>query len=327
VKAASRQAVVAAATLLCACGGGSPSAPSTATSHSITGVVFYDQDADGVLGADERVRLPGVRVVAGGQAATTDARGEFTITGVPGPAQSLSLPAEGLPPYFEAGRLPRIELPLAAGTVVATPVVLPTGRNHPNTYVGFGDSITWGQGATLRRGWPLLLEAQLRAAWGEATVAVDGVPSSLSEDGVRRLPDALAERRPAYTLILYGTNDWSRCAFRAPEECFTVERLREMIRMARAAGSLPVVGTIPPVDPTASAPRVADRNYWVRIQNELIRPMVAQEGAVLADAWTAFGPESQWPDLFFDFLHPNDGGHERIAGAFAQAITRPRGTR
>lgn len=316
-----------AALLLAACGGGAPSAPSAGTSHSVTGVVFYDQNADGVPGAEERVRLPGVRVVAGGQGATTDARGEFTITGVPAGTQVLSLPAEGLPPYFEAGRLPRLELPLAAGAIVATPVVLPAGSNHPNTYLAFGDSITYGQGATLRRGWPVMLEAQLQAAWGEALVAADGVPSSLSEDGVRRLPAALAERRPAYALILYGTNDWSRCAFRAPEECFTVERLREMIRMARAAGSLPVVGTIPPVDPTATAPRVADRNYWVKIQNELIRPMVAQEGAVLADAWTAFGPEAQWPDLFFDFLHPNDAGHERIAAAFAEAMTRPRGTR
>lgn len=322
-------AIAACALLACSCGGGSPAAPDTgaSASHSVTGVVFYDQNANGTLDAEERVRLAGALVAAAGRTATTDTTGAFTITGLPGPSAAISLPLEGLPPYFEPGRLPTVNLPLPAGTVVAVPAVLPTGRNHPNTYLAFGDSITESLGATLRQGWPILLERQLRAAWGEASVIADGVGASASDAGVNRLPESLAETRPAYTLVLYGTNDWSRCAFLAPEACPTVARLREMIRIARGAGSLPVVGTIVPVDPSATAPRVADRNYWVKIQNELIRPMVIEEGAVLADAWTAFGPESQWPSLFFDFLHPNDEGHERIATAFAQAITRPRGAR
>ncbi|MCM2256385.1 MAG: GDSL-type esterase/lipase family protein [Vicinamibacteria bacterium] len=323
-------AIAAAALSLLASGcGGSPASPDTgaSASHSVTGVVFYDQNGSGTLDAEERVRLPGAVVSAAGRTATADARGEFTITGLPGPSATLSLPLEGLPPWFEPGRLPSLTLPLPAGTVVAVPAVLPTGRNHPNTYLAFGDSITESLGATLRQGWPILLERQLKAAWGEASVIADGLGASRSEDGARRLPDSLAEARPAYTLVLYGVNDWNRCAFVAPEACFTVASLRDMIRSARGAGSLPVVGTIVPVDPTSTAPRVADRNYWVKIQNELIRPMVIQEGAVLADAWTAFGPESQWPPLFFDFLHPNDEGHERIATAFAQAITRPRGAR
>lgn len=316
------------ALLALACGGSSPSSPaaSPGASFSVSGVLFYDEDGDGSLDDAERVRLPGVQVSAGGQSAATDPAGEFTIGGVPATATTLSLPAAGLPPYFEPGRLPTLALPQPAGSLVAVPVVLALAGNRPNVYLALGDSITWGQGATRRLGWPVLLERRLQALWGAAAVTVDGVPSSLSPDGVARLPAALAEWQPAYTLVLYGTNDWSRCGFVAPEECFTVERLREMIRLARAAGSWPVVGTLPPVDPTATAPRVADRNHWVKLQNELIRTMVRAEGAVLADPWSAFGPESAWPDLFFDFLHPNDAGHERIAEAFARAITGPRGT-
>lgn len=316
------------ALLASACGGSSASPDTGASaSNSVTGVVFYDQNGSGTLDAGERVRLPGALVSAAGRTATTDAIGGFTITGLPGPSATLSLPLEGLPPYFEPGRVPSVNLPLPAETVVAVPAVLPIARNSPNTYLAFGDSITAGLGATLRQGWPILLERQLKAVRGEASVVADGVGASRSDDGVNRLPASLAETRPAYTLVLYGVNDWNRCAFVAPEACFTVARLREMIRLARGAGSLPVVGTIVPVDPTSTAPRVADRNYWVKIQNELIRPMVIAEGAVLADAWIAFGPESQWPALFFDFLHPNDEGHEKIATAFAQAITRPRGAR
>jgi lysophospholipase L1-like esterase len=166
----------------------------------------------------------------------------------------------------------------------------------------------------------------LRAHWGLGDVIVDGVRGSRSVDGLQRLPGSLGAQRPAYILVLYGTNDFNgRCQSVPAEACFTVSALRDIVRTARAAGTLPVVGTIIPADPDVSQ---AERNHWIQLENDLIRPMVAQEGAVLADTWAAFGtrPE-QWPPLFFDFVHPNDEGYARIADAFFQAVTRPRGAR
>jgi lysophospholipase L1-like esterase len=85
------------------------------------------------------------------------------------------------------------------------------------------------------------------------------------------------------------------------------------------------VGTIIPVDP-ARAP--AERNRWIQAENELIRAVVQQEGAVLADMGAAFGADQgQWPALFFDDVHPNEDGYGRISDAFFQAITRARGVR
>jgi lysophospholipase L1-like esterase len=157
-------------------------------------------------------------------------------------------------------------------------------------------------------------------------VAADGVRGSRSVDGLARLPASLAQHRPAYLLVLYGTNDWNgRCQSVAPEACFTVGALRDIVRAARAAGTLPVVGTIIPGDPDVSA---VERNRWIQLQNDLIRPMVQQEGVVLADTWAAFGSDaSQWPPLFFDLVHPNDAGYARISDAFFQAITRGRAAR
>jgi acyl-CoA thioesterase-1 len=323
---------VAAVILLASCGGGSgssgPSQVPAGATNSLTALVFYDENHDGVLGGEERVRLPGVQLLAGSQTGTSDATGRVTIAGLGSGALGLSVQVASLPAYFEPGRLPAVTLPVAEGTVVPVPLTLAIGGNQPNQFLAFGDSITDGAGSRGREGWATPLERRLQAHWGVAEVVVDGIYGSRSIDGVERLPAVLARNRPAFVLVLYGTNDWTRCQFTTPEACYTVPALREMLRTIRAVGALPVVGTIIPVNPAFPELKAADRNEWVRLENELIRPMVQQEGAVLADSFAAFGSsQSLWPDLFFDQAHPNDDGHARIADAFFQAITRSRGGR
>ena len=293
--------------------------------NTLNGVVFYDQNGNGLPDADEEVRVPGVRVSAGGQSGTSGASGQVTVNNLPDGSQALAIQADSLPPFFQPGRLPAVTLPIAGGVVMPVPVTLPIAGNHPNLYLAFGDSIVQGTGSDRLTGFTTPLQARLRAHWGgEAEVLVDGVRGSRSVDGLARLPAALNQSRPAYILILYGTNDWNgRCQSIAPEACFTVGALRDIIRAARAAGSQPVVGTIVPVNP-ARAP--AERNRWIQSENELIRAMVRQEGATLADVGAAFGADQgQWPALFFDDVHPNEDGYARIGDAFFQAITRARG--
>jgi lysophospholipase L1-like esterase len=159
-------------------------------------------------------------------------------------------------------------------------------------------------------------------------VIADGVRGSRSVDGIERVAGSLAQSRPAFILVLYGTNDWNRCQSLAPESCFTVSALRDIIRTARAGGTQAVVGTIIPANPAYADRMPVERNRWIQLENDLIRSMVQQEGAVLAETWAAFGSDpSLWPPLFFDQLHPADAGYARISDAFFQAITRGRGAR
>jgi lysophospholipase L1-like esterase len=328
-----------ASTLLAAACGGSggegsganplPAGPSVATgSNSVAGLVFYDQNGNGALDADERVRLPGVRVTAGSQAAATDAAGQFSLGSLPDGATALSIQVDSLPPYFQPGPPRTATLPAASTGGVALPVTLAIGGNRPNKYLAFGDSITEGTGSAARRGWATPLEERLRAHWGEAEVIVDGVRGSRSVDGIERLPASLAASRPAFILVLYGTNDWNRCQSSAPEACFTVSALRDTIRTARAAGTQAVIGTIIPANPAYTDRMPVERNRWIQQQNDLIRSMVQQEGAVLAETAAAFGADpALWPPLFFDQLHPVEAGYARISDAFFQAITRSRGSR
>jgi lysophospholipase L1-like esterase len=205
------------------------------------------------------------------------------------------------------------------------PVVLPIRGNRPNVYMAFGDSLTLGDGSRGRRGYRAELASRLRGYWGKAEVANEGVEGSKSDEGADRIGASLASVEPAYTLILYGTNDWNTFACRSV--CFTRDALRRMVRQAKAAGSVPVVGTIIPVNP-AYVDRLAEaRNGWIVATNALIRPMVQEEGAVLADLHAAFEEEAagDLSALFTDHVHPNDRGYGALAREFFRAITAPVG--
>jgi lysophospholipase L1-like esterase len=331
--------LAALALLLEGCGHGGPSAavvpspsptavPTPASVHPVSGVVFYDENANGVIDDGEDVRLPHVVLTLGGRSTESDAEGSFAASAVPAGTRTVEIRTESLPPQFRAGRVPSVAVPLPEGARVPVPVVLLIGTNQPNTYLAFGDSITAGDGSRGSRGYRSALESSLRDYWGgRAEVWNDGIESTRSDDGRDRIGASLAAERPAYVLILYGTNDWNLSACHRVITCFTIENTRSMIRQAKAAGTIPVVATIIPVNP-AYVSRLADeRNFWVDETNKALVPMARAEGAIVADLNLAMKAES--PDLrelFTDHVHPNDRGYGAMADAFFRALTQPVGT-
>jgi lysophospholipase L1-like esterase len=286
----------------------------------VTAVVFYDENSNGILDAGESIRLPGVTVAVGGSTGVTEAgTGRATVAGVAAGLQLASVRPDTLPPYFAAGLATAVDVPQPAGQDALLPVTLPIGTNRPNLYMAFGDSITVGDGSSDGGGYRSYLAEDLTNHWGRAVLANEGVTATRSDRGAQRIGESLARQRPAYSLILYGTNDYNRAECRDNFPCFTVDALRSMIGQARSAQSLPVVGTIPPANP--SDWRITpERLDWIERINAQIRPMVRQEGAVLADIHAAFLRAGDLPSLFSDHLHPNDRGYEILAGEFFRAI-------
>ena len=305
----------------------SPTAvPTPVSVHPVSGVVFYDENGSGAIDDGEDVRLPHVVVTLGGSSTETDAEGAFAASAVPAGTRAIEIRPESLPPQFRAGRVPSVAIPLPEGARVPVPVVLPIGANRPNVYLAFGDSITAGDGSRGRRGYRAALQSRLRDYWGRAEIIDDGIESTRSDDGAARIGASLAAERPAYALILYGTNDWNLSACHRVITCFTIENARSMIRQAKAAGTIPVLSTIVPVNP-AYANRLADeRNFWIDETNAALVPMARAEGAIVADLNAAMKAESpDLPELFTDHVHPNDRGYAAMADAFFRALTRPVG--
>jgi lysophospholipase L1-like esterase len=325
---ASMAGLSAAALLVPACGGSGPGTgptPQTPT-HTVTVTVFYDENGDGQMQPGEVGRVPGVEVEVGGRMAVTEKlTGRAVIAGVPEGSQPLSLRTPTLPAYYRTGTTAStLSVPPPGGSGPNLPLTLPIGSNQPFVYMAFGDSITDGDGSAQHPGgYRGLLQDALRAHFGGgATLVNEAQSGSRSDTGAERIGLSLNRTRPAYTLILYGTNDWGRIECRNAFPCFTIDALRSMVGAARAAGSLPILATVPAVHPVDAQEGRAD---WVARMNDLVRPMARQEGVPLADIHTAFIRRPDVASLFVDRVHPNDRGYEIIAAEFLAAITRPLG--
>lgn len=309
------------ATLAAACGCGSPSGPTPSPeTYTATAVLFYDQNGNGSLDSGEAVRIPDAEVqIAGRSGRSEKTTGRVAIAGVPKGTHALTVKADTLPPFYTQIAPVSVTVPQTADA--SLPLSLPIGSNTPNLYMGFGDSITSGEGSQNSDGYKSPLLAQLQGHFGGAAALADeGLSGSKSDRGAERIGDSLARVRPAFTLILYGTNDWNRIECRNNFPCYTIDSLRAIVRSAHAAQSLPFLATIVPANPTIAPP---ERNDWVARMNDLVRPLAKQEGAVLVDLHVAFVKTGDLPGLFVDQVHPNDRGYGIIADEYFKAITRP----
>jgi len=289
--------------------------------------VFYDENANGIADPNETMRLPGVTVAIGSASAQATAGGRVTVSSVLPGAQAASLRPDTLPVYFAAGASVPVTVPQPAGTEIAVPATLAIGgRNRPRVYMAFGDSITSGDGSNDQSGYRDYLRANLAGFWGSThDVPNEGKAGTRSNDGESRMTPSLARVRPAYTLILYGTNDWNENECRVAFPCYTVVALRSMVQQCRDNGSFPVLGTIPPVNPAYVDRNPVERNDWVKRMNDEIRAMAKQQQVPVADIYDAFMKKGDLPVLFADDKHPNETGYALIAQVWTRALTQPLG--
>jgi len=310
-----------------ACGGNhqgpvTPTQPTPPT-YSVTATVFYDENGNGQLDPEEAARVPGVQVVIGsGTGTSAPGTGVAQVTGIAEGTYAVSVSNGSLPTYYQ---------PLPAGTVqvpgtaeVKIPLTLPIGANQPGVYFGYGDSITLGDGSSDGQGYRQKLQDLLAPYFGRAEVETFGRSGTDSREGEQRARTWVRTYRAAYVLILYGTNDWQdqTCQNKGPDACFTADMLRQIVDVTKSVGSLPVLGTLLPVDP-ALAPD--GRNLWIDQTNAKIKALAAQEQILLADLNAEFKANpGGLPPLFANDVHPNDAGYQVLAQGWFKAITRGR---
>jgi lysophospholipase L1-like esterase len=314
---------------LSACGGGSSSgptpvpSPSTVPGATVTAVLYYDENGNGRADAGEGIRIPDVEVTIGGRSARTEkTTGRAVVTGVPAGAQTLSVRADTLPPFYAVEAPAPIQVSLPGGAETMVGLTLPIEDNQTNVYMAFGDSLTRGDGGTAG-GYPADLQTRLATHFGGAFVNNRGADSTNSFEGVERVRRNL-NSRPAYTLILYGTNDWNAPECQDNPSCHTVNNLRTIVQTTKVYRSLPFIATIPPTNPALTP---EGRIKWVADVNNLIRPMALEQGAFLVDVEKAFLAQGGDLSRFFsDHVHPNDAGYQLIAQTFFEAIAHGRAT-
>jgi lysophospholipase L1-like esterase len=164
--------------------------------------------------------------------------------------------------------------------------------------VAFGDSLTYGTGAAESESYPAVL-AQLI---GRRVVRA-GVPGEVTAQGLARLPQVIAEHRPALMIVCLGGNDM----LRRHDESQVKRNLGEIIRAIRSRGIAVVLVGVPKPSLITSAPA-----FYGELAKEFDIPY---EGKVVTDVMYQL-------DLKADPIHPNAKGYRRMAEAIAELLKK-----
>jgi acyl-CoA thioesterase I len=162
--------------------------------------------------------------------------------------------------------------------------------------LAFGDSLTYGTGASEEQSYPAVLQKLL-----QRNVVRAGVPGETTGQALVRLPQALEEHTPKIVLLCMGGNDMLQKVARAQ----TRSNLRAMIDLIRQHGaSVVLIGVPEPKlfsDPPALYPELAEE-LGLPYEGEIL-DAVLHERALKSDT-----------------IHPNAQGYAHIAEALAALL-------
>lgn len=193
----------------------------------------------------------------------------------------------------------------------AGPVTDSDAVRNPDGTVGpvvaLGDSLTADLGWTVPPGgvvYPSWFTAALEDEPRLVAAANAGIPGDTTEGMVARFARDVAVHAPRVVVILGGTNDLPLA--RTTEQ--VVGTLEQLAELARDAGAVPVLATVPPRTDGSFASDVADLNAG-------IRRSAASSGTPVIDFFSVLADEDGgWREGFTD-----DGLHPTKAGADAMA--------
>jgi len=197
-----------------------------------------------------------------------------------------------------------------------------------NTYIAFGDSITWG----LMRmnnlegeyhpelAYPERMRFLLAVFYGPAYPFNLGIPGEDTYGGAQRVDKNLEDHPGLYFLMMLGTNDCISGKFSIDS---VMENIDYIVNSARSRHMRVIISTIPP-----RKDKFGDRNYVLRqiaTLNERIGQFASYESIGFIDTHKAFmdyNPPDGWRFLLEDVggNHPSPTGQMVIADLFAGCL-------
>jgi len=169
-----------------------------------------------------------------------------------------------------------------------------------STIVAFGDSITYGFGASPEDSYPSVLSGLVGI-----DIVNEGLSGETISEGLERLGGVVEKRSPQLVLLCEGGNDMLQG--RSEE---AVERyLRKMVSFLTERNIDVVVIGIPSLSLLASVPK-----FYKRVASDF---RVPYEGKIMRKVLSDSSLKS-------DYIHPNAEGYRMIAEALAKIIEKHR---
>ena len=168
---------------------------------------------------------------------------------------------------------------------------IPAGK----AVLAFGDSVTFGTGATPGEDWPTLLARQ--TGW---LIENAGIPGDTAEAGKRRFASLLELHKPTLVIIEIGGNDFLRR--RLPKA--VKEDVRRLIRAAKSTGAQVVLVAVPEFSLLGAVTRKpSDSPIYRELGDEEKVPVVSD----------VFSDILGRAELCADQIHPNAQGYLQMA--------------
>ena len=164
--------------------------------------------------------------------------------------------------------------------------------------LAFGDSLTFGSGASPAEAYP----EQLQALIGRKVVNA-GLPGEVSADGLQRLPGSLEESNPKLLILCHGGNDF----LRKQSDTAAAANVRAMVKLAKDKGIDVILIATPKPGLLLSSP-----DFYAEIAKEFAIPFNDD----------AFKSVLRDNNLKSDLVHPNAKGYVQIAQALNKLLKK-----
>lgn len=161
----------------------------------------------------------------------------------------------------------------------------------------FGDSLTYGYGASMQESYPKRLQHLL----GRDVINA-GVPGEVSAEGLKRLPKLLEQHNPALLILCHGGND----ILQKKELNELRANLEKMILLAKSKGTEVILIAVPEF----GLLRLTPPSLYHELSEQYSLPI---EEDILSDILHDNRYKS-------DLIHPNADGYEKMAKAVEKVV-------
>ncbi len=183
-------------------------------------------------------------------------------------------------------------------------ILLIVSFSYADVIVCFGDSITSGyRGKTP---YPTNLQNMYDSASGTQVINA-GKAGENTYEGVSRLGGVLSGSFPNHVVIMEGAND----VIAGISSATTAFNLNNMLEQTVAAGATPILSTI--------TPNTRSSSYQPENYNPDIINIAQNSNTTLVDTYA--NVVSNWSNLNFDGIHPNESGSRAIAEGFYSQLS------
>lgn len=170
--------------------------------------------------------------------------------------------------------------------------------------LAFGDSVTYGTGASSGEDWPTRLGRM--TGW---RMVNGGIPGDTAEAGKGRIRNLLEEHRPALVIVEIGGNDF----LRRRSQKAVKEDIRQILSVVRASGAAAVLVAVPELSLMGAVTgRPSDAALYAELGKEEKVPVIPD----------VFSDILGHPELCSDQIHPNARGYRQMADGIDVALRK-----